>query len=359
LKILKGKIINHNSSYNGEIIFEEKINSINKIDNVNFDNYIIPGFVDLHCHGGGGHDTMSGLSDIENMSKYHLKNGTTTILPTTLTATFDDTIKALKGLNKYIKKNKTNVIGVHLEGPFINSNKLGAQPPFTQLPDIKFINNIEKEALIKTITLAPELKGSENFIKLLLKKKIQVQIGHSLADYKCCKKIMHNNKIGFTHLYNAMSGNDNRNPGVLTAALRDAEYAEIICDLFHVNEENIHIAYKCIPKLYAISDSISATGMPDGKYSFAKLKINKKGKQAFIKKNVLAGSVINMHDTFKNLVKINFSLNQAVEMTSFNACQYLKEKFLGKIEKGCFSNLLVLDKKLNLKEVYFNGKLIK
>ena len=156
-----------------------------------------------------------------------------------------------------------------------------------------------------------------------------------------------------------MSGNENRNPGVLTAALRDAEYAEIICDLFHVNKENIHIAYKCIPKLYAVSDSISATGMPDGKYDFANLKIIKRNKQAFIKKNILAGSVVNMHDTFKNLIKINFSLNQAVAMTSYNACQYLNEKFIGKIEKKYFSNFLVLDKKLNIKKVYLYGKLIK
>ncbi len=358
MKNIKGKIINHNNSFNGEISFKERINHIKKISNKDFDNYIIPGFVDLHCHGGGGHDTMAGLFDIINMSKYHLTKGTTTILPTTLTASLNDTLKAVKGLNKYIQTHQTSVIGIHLEGPFINSNKLGAQPPFTQLPNIKFVNKIQKEAIVKVITLAPELKGSENFIKLLLKKNIQVQIGHSLADYNCCKKIMHNKKIGFTHLYNAMSGNHHRDPGVLTAALRDAEYAEIICDLFHVNKENIHIAQKCIPKLYSVSDSISATGMPDGRYDFAKLKVIKKNNQALIKKNVLAGSVVNMYDTFKNLIKINFSLNQAVAMTSYNASKYLNEKFIGKIEKNYYSNFLVLDKKLNLKKVYFNGKLI-
>ena len=359
MRSLKGKIINYNSSFNGEIIFDERISDVKKINNINFNNYIIPGFVDLHCHGGGGHDTMSGISDIKNMAKYHLKNGTTTILPTTLTAKFNDTINAVKGLNEYIKTKKTNIIGVHLEGPFINSKKLGAQPAHTQLPNIKFINDIQKEAVIKIITLAPELKGSEAFINLLLKKNIQVQIGHSLADYSCCKKVMNKKKIGFTHLYNAMSGNHHRNPGVLTAALMNAEYSEIICDLYHVNKENIHIAHKCIPKLYAVSDSISATGMPDGKYNFANLKVIKKNKQAFIKKNILAGSVVNMYDTFKNLIKINFSLNQAVAMTSYNASHYLNEKFIGKIKKKYYSNFLVLDKKLKLKQVYFNGKLIK
>jgi len=171
-------------------------------------------------------------------------------------------------------------------------------------------------------------------------------------------KIMNKNKVGFTHLYNAMSGNDHRNPGVVTAALRHAEFAEIICDLYHVDQENIHLAHKCIPKLYAISDAISASGMPDGDYDFANTKITKKNGQALINSNVLAGSVINMHDTFKNLVKINFSLEKAVAMTSFNAAQYLCEDNKGKIDKGFCSNLIVLDKQLNIKKVYLFGSLI-
>jgi len=359
VKKISGKIINHDATYGGTIEFSEKIESIYKEDSKDFDNIIIPGFVDLHCHGGNGFDTMGGLSSIKQLSEYHLKNGTTTLLPTTLTATLDDTLKAISGLKDYVRKdkNKTNIIGTHLEGPFINPDKLGAQPPHTQLPNIKFINDIENEAIIKIITLAPELEGSKDFINLLIKKDIQVQFGHSLADYNCCMNIMNKNKIGFTHLYNAMSGNHHRKPGVLTAALRHAEYAEIICDLLHVSEENIHLAYKCIPKLYAVSDSISATGMPDGNYDFANVKIVKKNNQVFLKENILAGSIINMHDTFKKLVKIDFSLNDAVAMTSYNASQYLKENHIGKIENDFYANLIVLDKKLNIKEIYLYGNL--
>ena len=131
---------------------------------------------------------------------------------------------------------------MHLEGPFINPNKLGAQPPFTQLPNIDFIKKIKEKVKIKVITLAPELEGAEACIDYLIENNIRVQIGHSLADYNCCMKIMNKNNVGFTHLYNAMSGDDHRNPGVVTAALRHAEYAEIICDLHHVDKENIHLA---------------------------------------------------------------------------------------------------------------------
>ena len=211
---------------------------------------------------------------------------------------------------------------------------------------------------IKVITLAPELEGADSCIDYLVKNNINVQIGHSLADYNCCMKIMNKNKVGFTHLYNAMSGDDHRKPGVVTAALRHAEFAEIICDLYHVDQENIHLAHKCIPKLYAISDAISASGMPDGQYDFANTKITKKNGRALINFDVLAGSVINMHDTFKNLVKINFSLEKAVAMTSFNAAQYISENNKGKIDKGFCSNLVVLDKQLNIKKVYLNGNLI-
>ena len=202
------------------------------------------------------------------------------------------------------------------------------------------------------------MEGANSFIDYLINNNIKVQIGHSLADYNCCMKIMNKNEVGFTHLYNAMSGNDHRNPGVLTAALRHAEFAEIICDLYHVDQENIHLAHKCIPKLYAITDAISASGMPDGQYDFANTKITKKNGRALIHSDVLAGSVINMHDTFKNLVKINFSLEKAVAMTSFNAAQYIGEENKGKIDKGFCSNFIVLDKQLNIKKVYLHGSLI-
>ena len=360
MKKISGKIINHDGSYTGTIEFSDKIESINKDKHSDFENIIIPGFIDLHCHGGNGFDTMGGFSSIIEMSKHHLKQGTTTLLPTTLTATLEDTFKAIEGLNDFIDQNNnlTNILGVHLEGPFINPNKLGAQPSCTQLPNINFIKKIKDKVKIKVITLAPELDGIDSCIDYLIENNINIQIGHSLADYNCCMKIMNKNKVGFTHLYNAMSGDDHRNPGVVTAALRHGEFAEIICDLYHVNQENIHLAYKCIPKLYAISDAISASGMPDGDYDFANNKITKKNGRALINSTVLAGSVINMHDTFKNLVKINFSLEKAVAMTSFNAAQYLCENNKGKIESGFCSNLIVLDKKLNIREIYLYGNLI-
>ena len=352
---LKGNIVNFNETFSGEISFNGKINKIIRSKSNNGDNYIIPGFIDLHCHGANGFDTMDGWESIQKMALYHLKNGTTSILPTTWTSTFDHTYSALKEFNNF-KNLNTNILGVHLEGPFINPNKLGAQPPKAINPSIEFIKQIQDIAPIKVITLAPELEGMDIFIDQLHNLGINVQFGHSLADYNCCSKFMNKYRVGFTHLYNAMSGNHHRNPGVLSAALELGTFAEIICDLKHVNEHSIKIAKKCIKNLYAVTDSMGATGLPDGMYSFFGVDIEKKNKIAVVKKtNALAGSIINMHETFFNLIKLKFSLNEAVKMTSYNAAQYLQINDLGYIGENKISNILVIDQNLNIKEIYLNG----
>ena len=360
MKKIKGKIVNYNETFLGEIIFNSKIKEIKKIKNVEEEIFIIPGFIDLHCHGAKNSDTMNGIKDIKQLANFHLEKGTTSLLPTTWTNNLENTYKALENFNSnFLNKIDSNVLGVHLEGPFINPDKLGAQPPLTQKPNIDFINQIEKIAKIRVITLAPELEGSEKFVDELIKRNIRVQIGHSLAKYDCCVKFINKYLIGFTHLYNAMSGNDHRNPGVLSAALNKAAYSEIICDLIHVNEPAIKIASKCIPNLYAVTDSMTATGMPDGTYNFANLKVEKKNNLAVIKNSsTLAGSVIDMHKTFLNLIKINFSMEKAVAMTSYNASKYLGLNDIGKIKEEFNANFVIMDKNYNIKNVYLNGKKI-
>ncbi len=351
---LKGNIINFDESFSGEIIFNEKINKVNR-SSVSTDNFIIPGFIDLHCHGANGFDTMDGWESIKKMSNYHLKKGTTSILPTTWTSTFEHTCKALKDFNNF-KKNNSNILGVHLEGPFINPNKLGAQPPRAINPSIDFVKKLQDLAPIKVITIAPELKGMNSFIEEINNFGIKIQFGHSLADYDCCAKLMRKYEIGFTHLYNAMSGNHHRNSGVLAAALDLGSFAEIICDFNHVNETSIKIAKKCIKNLYAVTDSMGATGLENGIYKFFGAEVEKKEKIAVLKNtNSLAGSIVNMHDTFLNLIKIDFSLNDVVKMTSYNAAKYLQNDNLGYIGENKISNILVLDKNLNIKEIYLNG----
>ena len=356
---ISGKIINFDEAFFGEVFFDKHIQNINKTESNTLDQYIIPGFVDLHCHGAMNHDTMQGLESIKEMADFHLSKGTTTLLPTTLTNSLEDTYRALDGFNKFLLNDNNNIAGIHLEGPFINPNKLGAQPSLTQKPDIAFIEEVQKIAKIRSVTLAPELEEIDNLIKYLVENNINIQFGHSLASYECCKKLMSKYSVSFTHLYNAMSGGDHRNPGMLEAALELSQYAEIICDFHHVSETSIKIAKKCIPKLYAITDSMSATGMPDGTYKYANFTIDRKGDRVtLLNSNTLAGSVMDMHTTFLNLNKLGFSMQELVALTSYNAAQYLNLKNIGVIQPNYKANFLVLDKKFNLKEIYLNGKKI-
>ena len=355
---ISGTIVNYDSIFEGEIEFDYNIRKLKSTKNTNTKNYIIPGFIDLHCHGGGGFDTMDGNDAINHMSKYHLSKGTTSILPTTWTSTFDHTLKSLNGFNSLINKN-SNILGVHLEGPFINPNKLGAQPPRTQLPSKEFIENILKVAPIKTITIAPEIDNMKDFIPFLIEKNINVQFGHSIADSDCCEQYINQYKVSFTHLYNAMSDNNHRKPGVLSSALLKGKFAEIICDLNHVSKESILIAKKCIPDLYAITDAISACGLSNGDYKFAGIDITKTDRKVMIKESsTLAGSIVNMHETFLNLLKINISLEDAVKMTSYSAAKFLNDNNIGYLGEGCRSNFLVLDKDLNIEKIFLNGNLI-
>ena len=358
VKKIAGKIVNYNSSFNGTIFFDNKIQKIETNTDIHSSNIIIPGFIDLHCHGGNGFDVMEGSDSIEKMSKYHLNHGTTSIMPTTWTNTFEDTFNALESFNHIDKKN-SNILGIHLEGPFINPDKLGAQPNLTQTPSKEFIIKLLKVAKIKIITLAPEIKGMNEFISFLSDLNIKIQFGHSVANYNICKAYMDKYDIGFTHLYNAMSGNNHREPGVLSAALEESNFAEIICDNIHVSEQSIKIAKKCIKGLYAITDSINASGLADGEYIFAKNNIIKENNSVKIKKDgTLAGSIITMDQTFKNLVSMNYSIEEAVELTSYNASKYLKIQNIGKLEKGYLSNFLVLDNNLNVVDIYLEGNKI-
>ena len=357
---VEGKIINKNTIKDGTIIFNEKIEDLIFEKNLNYKQFVIPGFIDLHCHGGNGHDTMQGLQSIIKLSQYHLSNGTTTLFPTTVTDTKKNISFALNGLNNYLSSNEkqSNIEGVHLEGPFINPNKLGAQPPFAQSPDLEFVRNLQKQAPIKIITIAPEIEGGLEFISKMIEIKIKPQIGHTLADLELCNFSIKKGAQSFTHLFNAMSGFNHRNPGAVASALSNLNYSEIICDLIHVHPEMIKLAYKNIKNLYAITDCVSASGLEDGQYDLGFHKVYKENNIVKLNNN-LAGSILTMHQAFKNLVKIGFSMVEAVQMTSTNASKYLNKKDIGNLNVGSQANLLVLDKDLNIFKVFLHGKEVK
>ena len=359
MESISGKIIINDKIISGNLLFNNKVIEIIDDKTLKNENFILPGFIDLHCHGGNGFDTMEGLESIVELSKYHLENGTTTFFPTTVTASYNDTFKALKGLNDYINRNKfqINIEGIHLEGPFINPKKLGAQPPFTQIPNLDFIKNLLKQAPIKIMTLAPEIDGGLDLIERLIELDIKPQIGHTLASIDICNLSINKGVESFTHLYNAMSGFDHREPGAVASAFANLNYSEIICDLIHVHPYMIKLAYKNIKDLYVITDCISASGMKDGEYNLGINRVFKKGNIVKLNNKTLGGSVLTMQQAFKNLLKIGFSIIEAVQMTSTNAAKYLNRKDIGNLNVGSYANILVLDKNFNILKVFLNGKI--
>jgi N-acetylglucosamine-6-phosphate deacetylase len=154
------------------------------------------------------------------------------------------------------------VLGVHLEGPYINPGKIGAQPDFARPLVSDEIRQLDARAPIRLITLAPEVDGNVDVIESLVAAGYQVQLGHSLATYEQSVEALARGARGFTHLFNAMSGMHHREPGVVGAALAHAQYAELIPDLLHVHPGAIRVALRAIPHLYCVSDSTAAAGMP-------------------------------------------------------------------------------------------------
>ena len=185
-----------------------------------------------------------------------------------------------------------------------------------------------------------------------------MQIGHSIATPAIVEEAFQCGLTGFTHLFNAMSQMEHRNPGVAAYALAKARFAEIISDLIHVDGTVLLAAYRAIPRLYAITDA-SAAGAPDGTFEWGGRRVIKKGQRITLENGTtLAGSAITMLDAFRNLVSLGFSLEQASEMTSARAAEYLGLRDVGRIEPGARACLVKLDQDLKLQGVWVDGESI-
>lgn len=319
---------------------------------------LLPGFIDLHIHGAGGADVMDAGASVETIGKTIASYGTTSFLATTMTAPKEQLLAAFQALRPYYEKTPANcaaLIGVHLEGPFISSEKLGAQPNFTRDGQIEEILSLHKIVPIKIVTLAPEEKGNKELIKTLCQHGIIVQIGHTNSSYEQAMEAMALGAKSFTHLYNAMSPMHHRAPGAVGAALAHAEYAELIPDLLHVHPGAIKAALRAIPKLYFVSDSTAATGMPDGEYKLGAQNVLKCQHGVRLQDGTLAGSCLTMAQALKNLNAIGLDLYESAFRLSTIPAQLLQLKDRGAIEMGMRADLLLLDNELNILEVINAG----
>ncbi|MEO8410175.1 MAG: N-acetylglucosamine-6-phosphate deacetylase, partial [Propionivibrio sp.] len=250
------------------------------------------------------------------------------------------------------------VLGVHLEGPFINPGKLGAQPPEARVGTSEELAALHALAPIRVLTLAPEIAGHLDFIRQLKIAGIVAQIGHSDGSYEDGVAALDAGVGGFTHLFNAMSGLQHRKPGMVGTALAHAEYAELIPDLLHVHPGAIRAARRAIPKLYCVTDSTSGAGMPDGKYHLGSQTVTKCLGGVRLADGTLAGSVLTMDQAFRNLVSIGIPAHAAACHVSTYAADYLGESERGRLRPGAFADVVVMSPELQLTHTFVEGEAI-
>lgn len=324
--------------------------------------FVLPGFIDLHVHGGGGHDVMEGGDAAAAIARLHARHGTTSLLATTMTAPAADLEDAFAGLAPHVRARPpggARIHGVHLEGPYINAGKLGAQPDFARPLSLGELERLLALAPIRLVTLAPELPGHLAAIAGLRARGIRVQVGHTEGTYEDGVAALGEGASGFTHLFNAMSGLHHRAPGMAGAALAHAEYAEIIPDLLHVHPGALRVALRAVPRLFCVTDSTAASGMPDGQYRLGRHTVTKCLGGVRLADGTLAGSALTMDQALRNLVgPLGLSLAEASARTATHAADYLGIADRGRLAPGAWADAVVLDRDLAILQVFAEGEAV-
>jgi N-acetylglucosamine-6-phosphate deacetylase len=359
MRELTGSILTPKGWRRGRVRCDERVHAVDGRPSATLrPPYIIPGFVDLHVHGGGGADVMTGEAAVRRTARIHVRHGTTALVPTTVTAPVEDIDAALAGIEAVRRApaaGEARVLGAHLEGPFLNPDKLGAQPPYARAAEVALLTRWAELARVLLMTYAPECDPADVLPGALKHLGIRGQIGHSLADDATARRAL-DRGMGVTHLFNAMSGLDQRAPGVVGAALAVAAHAEIIPDLVHVAPTALLAARRAIPRLYGVTDATAGAGMTAGDYPLGRYTATKHGDVMRLADGRLAGSALTMDSALRNLVALGLELDEAVWRLSTLPAERLGRSDLGRIAEDARADLVVLDEDLVVQRVLVAGR---
>lgn len=347
---------------NGKISSFEDENDLLSLDDKLI---VVPGFIDEHIHGANGSDVMYATDkDLSNIAKSITKDGVTSFMPTTMSMDISSIKKALNVIGNYSNEEGANVIGAHVEGPFISKKYCGAQDPKniikSNLGILKdLIDSSNKK--IKIITIAPEETTLE-VMEYLKDNNILINAGHSDASAMQAVEAFKNGVTCLTHTYNAMRGIHHRDIGLLGEGLiHDEIYAELIADLHHVSGEAIKFLYrnKSSNKIILITDSMEARFLPNGIYELGGQKVYVKDGVAALENGTLAGSVLHMNEGIKNVKDVlGISLIEAIDMATKNVANHLGLTNKGGIAIGKDADLTIIDENLNVYMTIVNGKIV-
>lgn len=305
--------------------------------------YLLPGFVDVHIHAYAGHDTMRGEADIRAMSRGLYKQGVSAFLPTTMSASMEDTAAALSAVRSVMNRQEgrgARVLGAHMEAPFMDPAKAGAQlKEFFIAPSMKAFERMGGDpAVVRLITMAPELEGSEAFVREATAKGVTVSIGHTSATAEKTHEAADWGATHVTHTFNAQPALHHRAPGVVGAAMTDDRlYTEFISDGVHLHADIVRLILRCKggERAVAITDAMEAAGLPDGTYSLGGQAVYVKGAEARLADGTLAGSVLTMPRALHNMIhRFGISPEAAVSACTSTPAESIGEKLAGHLIPG-------------------------
>ena len=331
---------------------------------------VVPGFIDQHIHGLCGSEAMdASFESLDTISRELAKEGTVAFLATTLTQSPENIKAALTQTKNYVARGNfpgAEVIGVHLEGPFISPKFVGAQnPEYVQKPEISRFAEYQEAAggLIRIVSMAPETEGAGELIAYLLQNGVSASAGHTAATYADMKHAVEMGMKCVTHTYNAQSGVHHRDVGVAgSAMLFDELYTELICDTVHVSVPALKLMIKNKPadKVILITDSIRPKGLPEGEYELGGLPIFLKGGEIRLVGGALAGSSLRANYAIRNLVEqVGVSFETAIGFATANPARHLGVyDRMGSIEVGKDASFAVLDDTFEILQTVIKGKTV-
>lgn len=372
--IINGKIIMGDDIIENKVLlFNDKITAIQDVikgiqdvEVIDAEGcYVSPGFIDIHIHGSFGFDVMDSEENaIENICKGLWQYGVTAFLPTTMSLDKENIQRALGNIRKAAMKKASGarVLGAHLEGPFINTLKKGAH---LEEHIIKADFELIKDYLdiIKIITIAPEIEGNMDFIKGMQKNcHISFSIGHSNATYEQAMNSIEAGIKSATHMFNAMSGLNHREPGVAAAVLNSDIYCELIADMIHLHPAmfKLLVNVKGSNKLILITDAIRAACMRSGAYDLGGQQVNVEHGAARLSDGTLAGSVLRLNKAVKNLWEnTELSLQEVIHTVTMNPAKLIGlDSEIGSLEVGKKADIVIFNENIDIMTTIIDGELM-
>lgn len=372
--IINGKVILPDSIVEGRaLLFDEKIIGLSETVPADAEiidaagRYVAPGLVDIHIHGYLGEDTSDGREEgIRKMAEGIVKNGVTAWLPTTMTVSYDELRRAFDVV-RHLRDRKNNpkgaqIMGVHAEGPFINPSKKGAQAVEHIRPaDAAFL--IENSDVIRIVTMAPEMPGAMDCIREVTEKTdMLISMGHTAANYETAKAGIDAGVRHATHLFNAMTPLNHRDPGVVGAALADDRVStELIADTFHISPDLFALVAKVKgDNLVLITDCVRAGGLTDGEYTLGGQTIFVNGIECRLADGTIAGSVLKLNNAVQNVrTCAHLPLEQVVRMASLNAASCIGlGQSKGSLEAGKDADIILADEQFAVSQTIIAGETV-